>query len=161
MKSSVRRVLVTLLCGLVFLSAAVVAISAEEVEEPAEPSESVRVRIDTEFLEEESSLQGFYVWQYTVALTNQTNSDLILTGRRWLFFDEDARLHVAEDDWLEGDEPRIPPARTFRYTTLAELETPSGRMSGSFFFLTPDGQELEVEIETVELEVPEDNAGGQ
>ncbi|MCA1755644.1 MAG: ApaG domain [Spirochaeta sp.] len=161
MKSSVHRVLVTLLCGLVFLSADVVAISAEEVEESVEPSESVRVRIDTEFLEEESSAQGFYVWQYTVALTNQTNLDLILTGRRWLFFDEEARLHVAEDDWLEGDEPRIPPARTFRYTTIAELETPSGSMSGSFFFLTPDGQELEVEIETVELEVPEDNAGGQ
>ena len=161
MKSSVHRVLVTLLCGFVFLFAAVVAFSAEEVEEPVEPSERVQVRIDTTFLEEESSLQGLYVWQYTVALTNHTNSDLILIGRRWLFFDEEARLHVAEDDWLEGDEPRIPPARTFRYTTLAELETPSGSMSGSFFFLTPDGQELEVEIETVELEVPADDAGGQ
>lgn len=114
-------------------------------------SDQVRVRIVTEFLEDESLLQGVYVWRYNVALSNRTQEDLTLTGRRWLFFDERGRLHVAEDDWLEGEQPRIPPARTFRYTTLAELETPSGSMSGSFFFRGEDGRELELEFEPIEL----------
>jgi len=163
LKNSLQRVLVSLVCGLVFFPGAAVVISAQEAQDAQEEQEapavpqaqtSVRVQIDTEFLEDESLLQGVYVWRYNVALTNRTNSELVLTGRRWLFFDERARLHVAEDDWLEGDEPRIPPARTFRYTTLAELETPTGSMTGSFFLTTVDGQQLEVAIETVELAVP-------
>lgn len=150
MKTSMRTVLVPLLCG-VILSAAAVVSQAQEA------NARVRLRIDTEFLEDESLVRGVYVWRYNVALTNQTDSELVLTGRRWLFFDEQSRLHVAEDDWLEGDEPRIPPARTFRYTTRAELETPTGSMTGSFFLTTVDGQQLEVAIEPVELEVPEDS----
>ena len=151
MKTNIHRVLGPLLWSLILLFGAAGVVSADE------SRANVRVRIDTEFLEDESLLQGVYVWRYNVALTNRTASEVVRTGRRWLFFDERARLHVAEDDWLEGEEPRIPPARTFRYTTLAELETPTGTMTGSFFFRTRDGEQLEVAIEAVELAVPEDS----
>jgi ApaG protein len=118
-------------------------------------TKNIRVRVQPEYLEEESApVDGRYVWAYTVDIINEGSETVQLKTRHWRITDAAGRTEEVRGPGVVGETPVLEPGASFRYTSGCPLTTPSGIMVGSYQMTTEDGGRLDVAIPAFSLDSP-------
>jgi len=118
-------------------------------------TESIRVRVTPQYLEEESSPDDSrYVWAYTVHIVNEGSETVQLRSRHWRITDASGRTEEVRGKGVVGQTPVMEPGGSFRYTSSCPLTTPSGIMMGSYQMTTGAGQRIDVTIPAFSLDSP-------
>ena len=115
----------------------------------------IRIAAESRYLPEQSNPdQGVYAFAYTVTITNAGDVPMQLISRHWIIEDANGRSREVKGLGVVGHQPLLRPGQTFEYTSGSQIETPSGRMHGSYFFVAEDGTRFDAPIAAFELAMP-------
>jgi ApaG protein len=115
----------------------------------------IRVASQCRYLGEQSDPQGgVYAFAYTITITNNGAVPSQLISRHWVIEDSNGRKQEVDGLGVVGQQPLIRPGQSFEYSSASQLETPSGRMHGIYFFVAEDGTRFEAPIPAFELSMP-------
>lgn len=91
-------------------------------------------------------MQGDWVFEYTVRITNQGSETVQLISRHWII--TDALDHTEEIRGLGviGKQPVLAPGESFKYSSWCPLRTPTGMMRGEYQMVTAEARKFEIEI---------------
>jgi ApaG protein len=121
----------------------------------ADKKYEIRIAAQSRYLPEQSSPeQGVYAFAYTMTITNAGAVPTQLISRHWLIEDGNGRVKEVKGLGVVGHQPLLRPGQTFEYTSGSQIDTPSGRMQGSFFFVSEDGTRFDAPIESFALSMP-------
>lgn len=121
----------------------------------ATPRYHIDVDARAEFIGDQSDPdEGRYVFAYHITVTNNGNMPAKLLARHWIITDGMGKRQEVRGEGVVGEQPRIAPGESFRYTSGSVLETPVGSMHGSYKMLADDGTHFEARIEPFTLAVP-------
>jgi ApaG protein len=95
-----------------------------------------------------------WVFAYTITIRNVGEVAAQLNHRHWVITNSDGVRQEVRGRGVVGEEPRIEPGGSFRYTSAAVLETPVGSMQGHYEFATDGGETFLVPIPVFSLSVP-------
>ena len=96
-----------------------------------------------------------YVFAYTVTIRNDGSVPAQLLSRHWIITDATGRVQEVKGQGVVGEQPRLRPGESFRYTSAALLETPVGTMHGSYQMRADDGVAFDAEIPPFTLSIPQ------
>lgn len=122
----------------------------------AEGSEyRIDVSAKSRFVRDQSSPEeNCYVFAYTVTIKNTGAVAAQLKTRHWIITDAQGQVQEVRGDGVVGEQPRLEPGESFRYTSAAMLETPVGTMHGSYRMVADDGTEFDAPISPFSLAMP-------
>lgn len=96
-----------------------------------------------------------YFWRYSIEIVNLGDAPVTLMERHWRITDAHGREQEVRGPGVVGEQPTIPPGRSFRYTSGCPLTTPSGVMVGEYRMVGPDGRGFDVSIPAFSLDCPD------
>ncbi|MEM7466270.1 MAG: Co2+/Mg2+ efflux protein ApaG [Pseudomonadota bacterium] len=115
----------------------------------------VNVNVDTTFVADQSQPDNErFVFAYHVTITNCGAVSAQLISRHWIITDATGHIEEVKGDGVIGEQPKLDPGESFKYTSAAMIATPVGTMHGSYFMLADDGHRFEAPIEAFRLSVP-------
>ena len=79
-----------------------------------------------------------YAFAYTITISNEGDVPVQLLSRHWIITDADNSVQEVRGEGVVGEQPLIPPGKSFRYTSGATLATPVGCMEGSYTMVSRD-----------------------
>ena len=121
----------------------------------ADKKHEIRIAAQSRYLPEQSNPeQGVYAFAYTMTITNAGAVPTQLISRHWLIEDGTGRVKEVKGLGDVGHQPLLRPGQSFEYTSGSQIDTPSGRMQGSFFFVSEDGARFDAPIEAFTLSMP-------
>lgn len=94
------------------------------------------------------------MFAYTITITNNSAAAARLLNRHWIIADGNGDEQVVKGPGVVGEQPRLDPGQSFRYTSGAVLETAVGSMRGSYEFEDDSGALFDVDIPTFGLLKP-------
>lgn len=113
------------------------------------------IRVEPRYIEKESDPEANrYVFAYTITISNVGMKPAQLLNRHWIITNGDGERQEVRGKGVVGEQPRIPPGESFRYTSAAVLETAVGSMHGSYEFEGDEGNVFDVPIPAFSLSVP-------
>lgn len=113
------------------------------------------IETETRYVERESDpVRQRFVFAYTVTIRNEGDEAGRLMHRHWWVTDGQGDVQEVDGPGVVGQQPRIPPGESFRYTSAALLTTPVGAMHGHYEFQNDDGEDFRVDIPAFTLSVP-------
>jgi ApaG protein len=116
---------------------------------------NIQITVEPEFLADRSSPEGNrYFWAYTIEITNLGEETVQLTHRHWRITDANGKLEQVRGAGVVGEQPKLGPGESFRYTSGCPLTTPSGIMVGTYRMLDEKGHEFDVDIPAFSLDSP-------
>jgi ApaG protein len=126
---------------------------------PAPVSEAVtnniRVEVMSRYSAENSrQVQGAWVFQYTVRITNQGSDTVQLLSRHWIITDALEHTEEVNGPGVVGEQPVLAPGESFQYSSWCPLRTPTGTMHGTYQMVGPGGKQFDVEIAPFALRAP-------
>jgi ApaG protein len=95
--------------------------------------------------------QNQFAFSYTVTITNTGSIAAQLISRHWIIDDANGIRREIKGLGVVGHQPYMEPGQSFEYTSGTPLETTTGKMHGSFFFVAEDGERFDVAISEFEL----------
>ena len=108
---------------------------------------SIRVEVLSQHSPENSRpLEGQWVFQYTVRITNQGSETVQLLSRHWIITDGAGRTEEVKGPGVVGQQPALAPGQSFQYSSWCPIETPMGMMHGAYRMIRSGGEEFHVEI---------------
>ena len=127
--------------------------------EPGPTSEAVTHDIRVEVLSRHSPensrpLEGEWVFQYTVRITNQGLDTVQLISRHWIITDGSDHVEEVKGPGVVGEQPLLSPGEPFKYSSWCRLQTPMGTMRGTYQLVRPGGDSFDIEIATFALKAP-------
>jgi ApaG protein len=115
----------------------------------------IRISTQSRYLPEQSNPdQGVFAFAYTVTITNAGDVPSQLVSRHWVIEDANGRTKEVKGLGVVGHQPLLRPGQSFEYTSGSQIDTPSGRMHGSYFFVAEDGTRFDAQIEAFDLSMP-------
>jgi len=124
---------------------------ASQIDKP----ESIHIDVDTAFLNDQSDpSDARYVFAYTITIRNRGRLPAQLLTRRWVITDANGKVQQVEGEGVVGEQPRILPGKSHRYSSGAVLETPVGTMEGSYGMVDDEGISFDASIPVFRLTVP-------
>jgi ApaG protein len=118
-------------------------------------TQGIEVTVVPEFLAERSApADSQYFWAYTVEIVNHSEFEVELKTRHWIITDGHGRVQEVRGDGVVGQQPRLAPGESFRYTSGCPLTTPEGTMEGSYGMLDELGRPFDVAIPLFALNSP-------
>ncbi len=121
----------------------------------ADKKHEIRIASRSRYLPEQSNPeQGVYAFAYTVTITNAGAVPTQLISRHWVIQDANGRVKEVKGLGVVGHQPLLRPGQTFEYTSGSQIDTPSGKMHGSYFFVAEDGERFDQQIESFDLSMP-------
>lgn len=115
----------------------------------------VRIQVATQYVDDQSEPDiDRYVFAYTITIKNLSNVPAQLLSRHWLITDANGKVQEVSGDGVVGEQPKLDPGETFRYSSGAILETPVGAMQGSYKMQADDGIGFDAPIPPFTLAVP-------
>jgi ApaG protein len=115
----------------------------------------IRVASQCRYLGDQSNPQaGLYAFAYTITITNTGAVPSQLISRHWVIEDSNGRMQKVDGLGVVGHQPLLRPGQSFEYSSGSQLETPSGRMHGTYFFDAEDGTRFEAPIPAFDLSMP-------
>ena len=118
-----------------------------------EKTQGIAVSVTPEYLPAESSPSGQaedgaeqYVFAYHIVISNESELTVQLMTRHWIITDGRGRVHEVQGDGVVGEQPRLAPGESHRYSSFCPLETPTGNMRGSYGFVNTLGAAFDVRI---------------
>jgi ApaG protein len=113
---------------------------------------SFAIQVATNYLAEQSKPeQNQFAFSYTVTITNTGSAPAQLISRHWIIDDSNGLRREVKGLGVVGHQPYMEPGQSFEYTSGTPLETASGKMHGSFFFVAEDGERFDVAVAEFEL----------
>lgn len=107
----------------------------------------VRVEVLSRYSAEHSRLMdGKWVFEYTVRITNQGSQTLQLISRHWIITDAVEQVQEVKGPGVVGEQPVLAPGESFKYSSWCPLGTPTGRMHGTYQMASEDGTSFDIEI---------------
>lgn len=115
----------------------------------------IDVSAETRFVRDQSAPEeNRYVFAYTITITNKGSAPAQLKTRHWIITDARGQVQEVRGDGVVGEQPRLEPGESFRYTSAAMLETPVGTMHGSYQMIADDGTKFDALIQPFSLAMP-------
>ena len=115
----------------------------------------IRIKVATNYVDEHSEPDvDRYVFAYTISIENLSDVPAQLLSRHWVITDANGKVQEVNGDGVVGEQPRLAPGETYRYSSGAVLETPVGAMQGSYRMQTDDGSDFDAPIPPFTLAVP-------
>jgi ApaG protein len=116
----------------------------------------IAVSAKPRFLPEES-LDGRFVWAYTIEIENKSADTVQLMTRHWRITDANGLTQEVHGPGVVGEQPVIKPGDSYSYTSACPLSPSSGIMVGSYQMLRLDDQApLDVAVPAFSLDSPHD-----
>ena len=113
------------------------------------------VETDPQYLAEQSDpAADRYVFAYTIYVRNTGEVTAQLVSRHWIITDANDRVQEVRGPGVVGEHPILKPGESFEYTSGIPLDTPVGRMRGSYQCVGEDGTAFEVPIAEFILAMP-------
>jgi ApaG protein len=108
---------------------------------------NIRVTVEPSYLPDQSKpIDEVYGFGYTITIGNDGDEPAQLISRHWVITDEDGGVEQVKGLGVVGHQPFLKPGQHFRYASGARLRTPTGKMRGTFFFVTDEGEQFAVPI---------------
>lgn len=82
-----------------------------------------------------------YAFAYTITISNESDVPVQLLSRHWIITDADSSVQEVRGEGVVGEQPLIPPGKSFRYTSGATLANPVGCMEGSYTMVRRNSDE--------------------
>ena len=115
----------------------------------------IDIQVEVRFIAAESDPQApRYVFAYTITIANRGTEAAQLLNRYWLITDGDGNEQEVHGPGVVGNQPRIVPGASFRYTSACVLETAVGVMQGHYEFRTDAGEAFDAPIPPFSLAAP-------
>lgn len=122
---------------------------------PEAITRGIRVNVESEYVPERSDPDsGAYFFAYHVVIRNEGDEPAQLVSRHWIIADSGAREQEVRGLGVVGQQPRLEPGESFRYTSACPLTTPIGSMRGEYQMVTDAGETFEVTIPAFTLAMP-------
>ena len=127
--------------------------------QPAPMSEAVTNQIRVEVLsryspENSHPLEGAWVFEYTVRITNHGSDTVQLASRHWIITDALEHVEEVKGPGVVGEQPILEPGESFKYSSWCPLKTPIGTMRGTYQMVGAGGNEFDIEIAPFALKAP-------
>ncbi len=123
--------------------------------EPIDPRYHIATEIQTRYLLDQSDPQrGRFVFAYTITITNQGTVGAQLISRHWIITNGESHIQEVKGDGVVGEQPHLPPGKSYRYSSGTILETEVGTMQGSYQMVSDDGQKFDAIIAPFTLARP-------
>jgi ApaG protein len=105
------------------------------------------VEVQPQYLHEQSAPdEDQYMFAYTVTITNTGEIAAQVVARTWNVNDANGITEKIKGLGVVGQQPFLKPGQAFEYTSGTRLRTPTGTMHGSFFCVTEDGEQFDVDV---------------
>lgn len=118
-------------------------------------SPRICIQVQSIYVESQSiPEEDHYVFAYTVTIRNLGRFNVQLLGRYWLITNSNGRKTEVQGIGVIGEQPLIPPAGEFQYTSGAILETQLGTMEGHYEMTNHKGQSFRCAIPVFRLAIP-------
>ena len=115
----------------------------------------IRIEVATKYVVDQSEPDvDRYVFAYTITIENRGDLPARLLRRHWVITDANGKVQEVTGDGVVGEQPRLNPGESFRYSSGAVLETPVGAMQGSYHMEADNGINFEAPIPPFTLAVP-------
>lgn len=113
------------------------------------------VKVEATFIPEQSDVEhNRYVFTYHVTITNTGNVAAQLVSRHWVITEGDGQVQEVKGLGVVGEQPLLKPGAKFEYTSGTVINTPMGKMHGSYQMIAEDGVRFEAYIPTFLLNMP-------
>jgi len=114
-------------------------------------SEAVTHDVSVEVLAQYSAensrpLEGEWVFQYTVRITNKGTETVQLISRHWIIADAAEETREVKGPGVVGEQPVLAPGESFQYSSWCPLKTPMGTMRGTYQMIRPSGEQFDIVI---------------
>jgi ApaG protein len=114
-------------------------------------SEAVTHNVSVEVLSQYSAensrpLQGEWVFQYTVRITNKGEDTVQLISRHWIITDAAEDVSEVKGPGVVGEQPVLAPGESFQYSSWCPLKSPMGTMRGTYQMVRANGEQFDIEI---------------
>lgn len=108
----------------------------------------VRVHVECRFSPERSEpTRREYFFLYTVTITNEGAEPVQLLNRHWIITNAHGRVEEVRGPGVVGEQPRLGPGESFKYTSGCPLDTAFGSMRGTYELVAPGrGERFDIEI---------------
>jgi len=118
-------------------------------------TDGVRVTVAAHYLKEQSDPRRHrYVWGYTVNISNEGAQPVQLITRHWVITDDNGKVEEVKGPGVVGKQPRLEQGQTFQYTSGCILQTPRGRMEGTYQMVRSEGDGFDALVAPFLLEMP-------
>ena len=115
----------------------------------------VKIQVATSYVDDQSEPDvDRYVFAYTITIENLSDVPAQLLRRHWVITDANGKIQEVSGDGVVGEQPKLRPGETFRYSSGAVLETPVGAMQGTYSMQADDGADFDAPIPPFTLAVP-------
>ena len=119
------------------------------------PDESIDVSVETQYIKEQSKPDSdFYVFSYTITITNNGLETAQLMTRHWVITDSNSKSQEVRGDGVVGEQPLLKPGESFVYSSGTMIETPVGTMHGSYGMMGENGNSFDAVIQEFILATP-------
>jgi ApaG protein len=120
-------------------------------------TKGLRIVAQPRYLPEQSNpAEGRYLFAYDIAISNHATRSLRVVSRHWIITDGNGHVEHVRGPGVVGQQPRLAPGESFRYTSACPLPTPVGTMHGSFRVEPDDAADepFDAQIRPFRLAVP-------
>jgi len=115
----------------------------------------IRVEVLSRYsLENSRPQQGTWVFEYTIRITNRSAHSVQLLSRHWIITDAVEAVKEVKGPGVVGKQPALEPGSSFQYSSWCKLETPTGRMHGTYRMLGASGAEFDIDVAPFALKAP-------
>ena len=112
-------------------------------------------QVRTAFVPERSTTpEGPYAFSYTITIRNTGDAAGQLVARRWLISEAGRVVKEVRGLAVVGHQPLLQPGEHFEYTSWVQIDTPTGRMEGTFYCMSEDAYPFEVAVPAFDLIYP-------
>jgi ApaG protein len=113
------------------------------------------VKVEATYIPEQSDVaQNRYAFSYHVTITNTGNISAQLISRHWLIVEADGQQQEVRGLGVVGEQPLLAPKQSYEYTSGTVINTPMGKMHGSYQMVAEDGTRFEAMIPVFLLNMP-------
>lgn len=112
-----------------------------------EMTQGIEVEVTPEYLPHESApTQKQFVFAYHVTISNKGETEVQLISRRWIITDGNGVVHEVEGPGVIGEQPKLQPGQSHKYSSFCPLETPTGNMRGTYQMVNDKGAQFDIKI---------------
>jgi ApaG protein len=118
-------------------------------------TEGIRVEVIARHSADNSRpVQGQWVFQYTVRITNQGTDTVQLLSRHWIITDALDHTEEVRGPGVVGQQPLLEPGESFKSSSWCPLRPPTGMSPGTYTMVRSSGEQFDIVIAPFGLRAP-------